>query len=112
MKEHMTNVISHAKEIDREANKKSEQVLVNDKANCNLLLVEGEREVAEMVEPEEPKIAETTRSEAVEETSKKMNKSGRSAHEKDALDKILAEQDERTPTSKSSAPPPIEEKPS
>ncbi|KAB5514388.1 hypothetical protein DKX38_028294 [Salix brachista] len=72
---------------------------------------EGEREVAEMVEPEEPKIAEATRSEAVAETSEKMNKSGRTTQEKDALDKILAEQGERPSTSKSSAPPPQEEKP-
>ncbi|KAJ6355429.1 hypothetical protein OIU76_026807 [Salix suchowensis] len=46
-----------------------------------------------MVEPEEPKIVEATRSEAVVETSKKMNKSERTTREKDVLDKILAEQE-------------------
>uniref|UniRef100_A0A6N2M231 Uncharacterized protein n=1 Tax=Salix viminalis TaxID=40686 RepID=A0A6N2M231_SALVM len=72
----------------------------------------GEREVTEMVEPQEPKIVEANRSEAVVETSKKMNKSERTTQEKDALDKILTKQGEKTPTSKSSAPPPQEEKPS
>ena len=44
MKEHMKNVISNAKEIDREANKNPEQVLVKKKASCNLLLVKRRRE--------------------------------------------------------------------
>ncbi|KAF9678003.1 hypothetical protein SADUNF_Sadunf08G0166700 [Salix dunnii] len=47
-------------------------------------------EATEEVEPEEPNIAEATRSESVPaETSKKMDKSGRTAQEKDGLDKIL-----------------------
>lgn len=45
-----------------------------------------------MVEPEEPNFAEATKNEAVAETLKKMNKSGRTAQEKDTVDKILAEQ--------------------
>lgn len=80
---------------------------------------EDEREVAEMVEPEEPNIVEAndnkvTKSEAVAETSKnkkkKKGKSGRTAQEEDDLDKILAELGGGASTLKPSEPPPQEEK--
>ncbi|KAG6752813.1 hypothetical protein POTOM_042851 [Populus tomentosa] len=80
---------------------------------------EDEREVDEMVEPEEPNIVEAndskvTKSEAVAETSKnkkkKKGKSGRTAQEEDDLDKILAELGGGASTLKPSEPPPQEEK--
>ncbi|KAF1880534.1 hypothetical protein Lal_00011593 [Lupinus albus] len=71
-------------------------------------------ESVDVVEPEQPSLGISNKSEVVAETSKskkkKNKKSGRTAQEEDDLDKILAELGEAPPVAKPVSPPPLDDK--